>query len=56
MYVLLLTNIINCLRNIAVLMLENHILVNVLLICGTICRQILLISLRYTHLNGQLKQ
>ena len=46
---------LNCLRNIAVLMLENHFLVNVLLMCGTVCHQILLISVRYAHLKGQLK-
>jgi len=41
--------------NIAVLMLENHFLVNVLLMCGTICHQILLTSVRYAHLKGQLQ-
>ena len=32
---------------------RKSFLVNVLLMCGTICHQILLTSVRYAHLKGQ---
>jgi len=34
---------------------RKSFLVNVLSMCGTICHQILLTSVRYAHLKGQLK-
>ena len=34
---------------------RKSFLVNVLLMCGTICHQISLTSVRYAHLKGQLK-
>jgi len=34
---------------------RKSFLLDVLLICGTTCHQILLILVRYAHLNGQLK-
>ena len=34
---------------------RKSFLVNVLLMCGTVCHQILLTSVRYAHLKGQLK-
>ena len=46
---------LNCSRNIAMLMLENHFLVNALLMCGTAYHQILLILVHCGLLKGQLK-